>query len=113
MSFCTCGEVLLFFAGMAQELNGADTPFVMLSASEVYSTDLSTTEVLTQALRRATAIRIHEETEVCTVLLIITQTPLSQVLEGEVVSIEVDRPADGSGVRVGKLTMKTTDMETV
>jgi len=34
-------------------------------------------------------------------------------LEGEVVEIEIERPATGSGQKVGRLTIKTTDMETV
>lgn len=38
---------------------------------------------------------------------------LFQVLEGEVVNIEIDRPATGGGAKVGRLTMKTTDMETI
>ncbi|VDN34702.1 unnamed protein product [Gongylonema pulchrum] len=51
-----------------------------------------------QAIRKAIGVRIKEETE---------------VLEGEVVSIEIDRPATGGGAKVGKLTLKTTDMETI
>lgn len=35
------------------------------------------------------------------------------MLEGEVVSIEIDRPATGGGAKIGRLTMKTTDMETI
>ena len=35
------------------------------------------------------------------------------MLEGEVVAVEIDRPAAGAGPKVGKLTMKTTDMETI
>ena len=34
-------------------------------------------------------------------------------MEGEVVEIEIERPATGSGQKIGKLTIKTTDMETV
>jgi len=37
----------------------------------------------------------------------------TELIEGEVVEIQVDRPASGVGTKVGKLTMKTTDMETV
>merc|ERR1712147_605222 len=32
---------------------------------------------------------------------------------GEVVEIQIDRPASGSGAKVGKLTLKTTEMETI
>ncbi|KAL3990050.1 RuvB-like 2 [Acanthocheilonema viteae] len=77
---------------------GEDTPFVSITASEVFSIEMSKTEALMQAFRKAIGVRIKEETE---------------VLEGEVVSIEIDRPATGGGSKVGRLTMKTTDMETI
>lgn len=59
---------------------------------------MSKTEALTQALRKAITVRIKEETE---------------IIEGEVVEIQIERPASGSGAKIGKMTMKTTDMETV
>ncbi len=38
----------------------------------------------------------------------------SEIIEGEVVEVQIDRPADGQAAgRVGKLTLKTTEMETV
>ncbi|KAL7675615.1 hypothetical protein ACOME3_001881 [Neoechinorhynchus agilis] len=79
---------------------GPDTPFTMMSASEVFSLEMSKTEVLTQAFRRSIAVRVKEEVE---------------MIEGEVVDILIDRPNEGQpGVgRVGKMTLKTTDMETV
>ncbi|VDK63930.1 unnamed protein product, partial [Onchocerca ochengi] len=83
--------------GLSQAL-GEDTPFVSITASEVFSMEMSKTEALMQAFRKAIGVRIKEETE---------------VLEGEVVSIEIDRPATGGGAKVGRLTMKTTDMETI
>eukprot|EP01104_Vermistella_antarctica_P000526 TRINITY_DN10683_c0_g1_i1.p1 TRINITY_DN10683_c0_g1~~TRINITY_DN10683_c0_g1_i1.p1 ORF type:complete len:475 (-),score=132.48 TRINITY_DN10683_c0_g1_i1:97-1521(-) len=83
--------------GMAQEL-GDGTPFTTLSASEIYSLEMSKTEALTQFLRKSIGVQIKEETE---------------LIEGEVVEIQVERPATGTGVKTGKLTMKTTDMETV
>lgn len=43
---------------------GADTPFVSISASEVFSVDMSKTEALEQFFRRAIAVRLKEETEV-------------------------------------------------
>lgn len=49
--------------GMAQAL-GEDTPFTMLAASEIYSLEMSKTEALTQAFRRAIGVRILEETEI-------------------------------------------------
>ena len=82
--------------GLAQSL-GRDTPFHMISASEVFSLEMSKTEALMQAFRRAIGVRIKEETE---------------IIEGEVVEIKVDRPASGTGAKKGKMTMKTTDLET-
>ncbi|KAA6366323.1 MAG: putative CGI-46 protein, partial [Streblomastix strix] len=58
---------------------------------------MSKTEALTQSFRRAIGIRIKEETE---------------IIEGEVVEIQVDRPAAGAGSKIGRLVLKTTDMET-
>merc|ERR1719159_1926954 len=35
------------------------------------------------------------------------------MIEGEVVEVQIDRPATGTGAKVGKLTRKTTEMETI
>ena len=86
--------------GMAQAL-GTDTPFTTIAASEIFSLEMNKTEALTQAFRRSIGVRIKEETE---------------IIEGEVVEIEIDRPAAGSSkgaAKTGKLTLKTTEMETV
>jgi len=83
--------------GMAQAL-GVDVPFTMLAASEIFSLEMSKTEALTQAFRRSIGVRIKEETE---------------LIEGEVVEIQVDRSATGTAAKTGKLTLKTTDMETI
>ena len=82
--------------GIAQAL-GEDTPFTALSASEIFSLEMSKTEALTQAFRRSIGVRIMEETE---------------LIEGEVVEIEIDRPTDG-GEKSGTITLRTTEMETV
>ncbi|CAG0883814.1 unnamed protein product [Darwinula stevensoni] len=82
---------------MAQAL-GTDTPFTTLAGSEIFSLEMSKTEALTQAFRKSIGIRIKEETE---------------IIEGEVVEIQIDRPATGTGAKVGKLIMKTTEMETI
>lgn len=37
----------------------------------------------------------------------------SEIIEGEVVEVQVERPATGVGTKVGKLTLKSTDMETI
>jgi len=68
------------------------------AGSEIFSLEMSKTEALTQAFRRSIGIRIKEEAE---------------IIEGEVVEIQIDRPAAGSGAKVGKLTLKTTEMETI
>lgn len=94
--------------GVAKSL-GAETPFASVAASELFSLDLSKTEALTQAFRRAIGVRIKEEAE---------------IIEGEVVEISIDRPVSASGSsgipsgaaaagKTGRLTLKTTDMETV
>ena len=98
--------------GLAQQL-GEDTPFTTMSGSEVFSLEMSKTEALTQALRRSIGVRILEETE---------------VMEGEVVEIQIDTAfanggkagasASGGGgmggmEKTGRLTLCTTDMETV
>lgn len=41
-----------------------DTPFVSMTASEVFSVDMSKTEVLTQAIRKAVGVRIAEKKNV-------------------------------------------------
>ncbi|KAF5896663.1 ruvB-like 2 [Clarias magur] len=83
--------------GIAQSL-GPDTPFTAMAGSEIFSLEMSKTEALSQAFRKAIGVRIKEETE---------------IIEGEVVEIQIDRPATGTGAKVGKLTLKTTEMETV
>jgi len=83
--------------GMAQSL-GADVPFTMLAASEIFSLEMSKTEALTQAFRRSIGVRIKEE---------------SEIIEGEVVEIQIDRSTTGLGQKSGKLTLKTTEMETI
>src|SRR5882757_8741244 len=83
--------------GMAQAL-GEDTPFTMLAASEIFSLEMSKPEALTQSFRRSIGVRIKEETE---------------MIEGEVVEIIIERPSEGAGEKQGKLTLKTTDMEAI
>ncbi len=81
--------------GMAKAL-GEDVPFTMMAGSEIYSFEMSKTEALTQAFRKSIGIRIKEE---------------SEIIEGEVVEIEIDKSVT-SGSKTGRVTLKTTDMET-
>ena len=86
--------------GMAHSL-GPETPFTSIAGSEIFSLEMSKTEALTQAFRRSIGVRITEE---------------SEVIEGEVVEIQIDRPLDSSSAsqgKTGKITIKTTDMETI
>lgn len=76
--------------GMAQAL-GTETPFTSMSGSEIYSLEMSKTEALSQALRKSIGVRIKEETE---------------IIEGEVVEIQIDRPATGTGQKIGKVFSK-------
>jgi len=81
--------------GLAQQL-GSDIPFCSLSATEVFSLEISKTEALTQAIRRSMGVRITEEQE---------------VMEGEVVEIQIDTHT--AKTKTGRLTLCTTDMETI
>ena len=83
--------------GLAQSL-GQDTPFTSIAGSEIYSLEMNKTEALTQAFRKSIGVRIREETE---------------IIEGEVVEVQIDRPASGTGAKIGKVTLKTTEMETI
>lgn len=82
--------------GVAKSL-GDDVPFNMLAGSEIFSLEMSKTEALEQAFRRSIGVRIKEEAE---------------IIEGEVVELEIDK-STSSGSKTGKLTLKTTEMETV
>lgn len=82
--------------GISQSL-GKDVPFTAIAGSEIFSLELSKTEALTQAFRKSIGVKIKEETE---------------IIEGEVVEIQIDRSITG-GHKQGKLTIKTTDMETI
>eukprot|EP01041_Mallomonas_annulata_P003601 gene3601-7163_t len=82
--------------GLAQAL-GEDTPFTTIAGSEIFSLEMSKTEALTQAFRRSIGVKIMEETE---------------LIEGEVVEIQVDEPTS-AGEKTGRLTLCTTEMETV
>jgi len=82
---------------MAQSL-GSDVPFTMISASEIFSLEMSKTEALTQAFRRSIGVRIKEE---------------SEIIEGEVVEIQIDRSLTGvsfSELSCSRLT-KTDDVD--
>merc|ERR1711871_149081 len=52
----------------------------------------------TQVFRRSIGVRIREEAE---------------IIEGEVVEIEIETPTDGSAAKWGKMTLKSTEMETI
>ena len=58
---------------IAREL-GKDVPFVTLSGSEIYSSELKKTEILTQAMRKAIGVRLRER---------------RRVYEGEVVQLDI------------------------
>jgi len=82
---------------MAKTL-GEETPFTMMAASEIFSLEMSKTEALTQSFRKAIGVRIKE---------------VSEIIEGEIVEFEVEKSPTKHGVKSGKLTIKTTDMETM
>lgn len=82
---------------IAKEL-GQDTPFTHLSGSEIFSLEMCKTEALTQAFRRSIAVRIKEEAE---------------IIEGEVVELEIDNPTGQGAAPTGRMSLKTTEMETL
>ncbi|KAJ1444939.1 RuvB-like 2 [Pelagophyceae sp. CCMP2097] len=86
--------------GLAHAL-GDDTPFTSIAGSEIFSLEMSKTEALTQAFRRSIGVRIMEETD---------------IIEGEVVEIQTDSAAPGepgAADKSGRVTLCTTEMETV
>ncbi|ODV83239.1 hypothetical protein CANARDRAFT_30179 [[Candida] arabinofermentans NRRL YB-2248] len=82
--------------GLSQSL-GNNVPFTAITGSEIFSKEISKTESLNQAFRKSIGIQIKEETE---------------LIEGEIVEIQIDRSLTG-GHKQGKLTIRTTDMETI
>lgn len=89
------GKTALAMA-LSQEL-GEDVPFTAITSSEIFSRDMSKTESLIQCLRKSVGVKIKEE---------------SDVICGEVVEVQIDRSLTG-GHKQGKITMRTTDMETI
>eukprot|EP00801_Mesodinium_rubrum_P003420 Mrub_03420.p1 GENE.Mrub_03420~~Mrub_03420.p1 ORF type:complete len:462 (+),score=67.94 Mrub_03420:159-1388(+) len=83
--------------GIAKSL-GTDVPFTAMAGSEIFSLEMSKTEALNQAFRKSIGVRIRED---------------SEIIEGEVVEINIEKPADGSDQRQGKITLKTTEMESI
>lgn len=75
---------------------GSSTPFTSITGSEIYSHGMNKTESLTQALRRSIGVEIKETTE---------------IIEGEVVSIEINPSSAEHPEATGKIILKTTDME--
>ena len=59
--------------GIAKEL-GKDVPFVSISGSEIYSSEMKKTEFLMQAIRKAIGVRIHE---------------MRKIYEGEVTMLDI------------------------
>jgi RuvB-like protein 2 len=93
-------------AALSAELSKSATtnenkiPFVNLPASTVYSVEVSKTEALTQAIRRAMGVCIQEETE---------------IICGEVIEIQIETSitARSNNQKTGRITICTTDMETI
>ena len=86
--------------GIAREL-GRDVPFISLSGSEIYSSEMSKTEVLMRAIRKAIGVKIKD---------------LREVIEGEVKKIELKmaphpyNPYQQVPQSI-KITLATTDEE--
>lgn len=101
---------------LAQAL-GSDTPFTAMSGSEIYSLEMSKTEALTQAIRKSIGVRIkYILIIICFIIYYFKINYFreeSEIIEGEVVEFQIERPVTGTGSKLGKLTMRTTDMETI
>ncbi|MCD6512801.1 MAG: RuvB-like helicase [Thermoplasmata archaeon] len=67
------GKTALALA-MAKEL-GKDVPFVSISGSEIYSSEMKKTEFLMEAIRKSIGVRIHE---------------MRRIYEGEVTKLDVE-----------------------
>jgi RuvB-like protein 2 len=97
------GRPLLVSADNDNNNNKSRTPFTSLSAPQVFSLEMSATEVLTQAIRQSMGVQIEEETE---------------IICGEVVELQMDTTLStganaGKYTKTGRLTLCTTEMETV
>lgn len=102
-------------AGIAQSL-GQDTPFTALAGSEIFSLEMSKTEALSQAFRKAIGVRIkwveraltlswpasetrnktYSEVMCCLNVCMCLYREETEIIEGEVVEIQIDRPATGT-----------------
>ncbi|EIJ94814.1 uncharacterized protein NEPG_00338 [Nematocida parisii ERTm1] len=85
------GKSALEYA-LSVDLKRKGVPCKTISASEIFSSSLSKTESLTQAIRESLGIKVQETTK---------------VLEGEVVDIQCDREKGTSG----RVILKTTEVE--
>ena len=108
--------------GMAKSL-GEETPFTMLAGSEIFSLEMSKTESLTQAFRKSIGKLSYELSRNLNSLTLgfiwtsffssgVRIREEAEIIEGEVVEIEVDKSIS-SGAKTGKITLKTTEMETI
>jgi len=93
------GKTALAIA-IAREL-GEETPFMILSGSEIYSAEMKKTEVLMQAMRKSIGVRIRE---------------FRKVYEGQVVDLKIEHDKHPYNpyqqIPVGaKITLKTKDEE--
>lgn len=85
---------------IAREL-GKDVPFISMSGSEIYSTELKKTEILMRALRKAIGVKIKD---------------LREVIEGEVKKLEIKmaphpyNPYQQIPQEI-RITLRTTDEE--
>jgi RuvB-like protein 2 len=83
--------------GMAKSL-GDSIPFSIMAASEIFSQEISKTEAITQAVRKAINVHITEETE---------------IIHGEVVEISITMSKAHQIVKCGRLILKTTEMNAI
>ncbi|KAJ0096918.1 hypothetical protein Patl1_28493 [Pistacia atlantica] len=95
--------------GMAKSL-GLETPFAMITGSEIFSLEMSKTEALTQSFRKAIGVRIKEETEVIEgeVVEMIEALGKEKVQSGDVIAID---KVSGKITKLGRSFSRSRDYD--
>ncbi|KAJ4820390.1 RuvB-like helicase 2 [Rhynchospora pubera] len=88
---------------------GQETPFASMSASELFSLELSKTEALAQAFRRAIGVRIKEEAEIIEGEMIEALNK-EKVQSGDVVALD---KASGKVTKLGRSIGRSRDYDAV
>ena len=93
--------------GMAKAL-GEETPFAMMAGSEIFSMEMSKTEALTQAFRKAIGVKIKEETVYDLGQKMIESLDKEKVSAGDVITID---KASGRITKLGRSFARSRDYD--